>query len=318
MHLAASVAEDPDLLAIAMLARHGPVPNLFLAAVHDLLLKGHGPQLAAYYPTISGERALPPADAPPVFREFVMASIEELKPALQMRLVQTNEVRRAAMIYLALAWLRSTYGVRSSSLIEVGTSAGLLLAADRYSYRFGPVEAEVFHPSALNIEVEIRGVFEPPIGDLPEIVDRFGIDLKVLDANDEADRRWARAMIWGDQPERVERLERAIAEVRRMPARFVEGDANATLRPTLDSLPTGLPAIVFHSHALNQFTPADRERFDRLLCRASKDRDIYRISMEGFTAPPECVITTYRGGEAVSTTTVARYEPHGAWIEWLA
>ena len=286
--------------------------------MHDLLLQGRGEQLGAYYPTVSGQRAFDPSGAPAVFKRFVLDSVDALTPALQTRLVQTNEVRRAAMICLALAWLRSALGVESSALIEVGTSAGLLLAADRYDYRFGRVDVGASHPATLKIEVETRGSLEPPIGGLPEIVERIGIDLKVLNANDESDRRWVRAMIWGDQPERLKRFDRAIEEIRRTPVRFLEGDANAILPQALDSLPPRLPAVVFHSHALNQFSSAGRERFDQLLCRASIARDIYRISMEGFTAPPECVITIYRHGAATNSTTVASYEPHGAWIEWLA
>src|SRR6476646_6559141 len=69
--LAVGIAGDADLLAIAALARARPVPNLFLAAVHFLLLQGIARPLAAFYPDLVGDsQALASGDPFPLFREF--------------------------------------------------------------------------------------------------------------------------------------------------------------------------------------------------------------------------------------------------------
>ena len=47
--LALAVAGDSDLLALAAHGRNRPVPNLFFAAVHYLILKGTAHPLAALY-----------------------------------------------------------------------------------------------------------------------------------------------------------------------------------------------------------------------------------------------------------------------------
>ena len=52
--LSMGIAADPEILAIAAHALPGqPVPNLFLAAVHLLLLKGAEHPVSAFYPSIS-------------------------------------------------------------------------------------------------------------------------------------------------------------------------------------------------------------------------------------------------------------------------
>src|SRR5260221_12904147 len=52
--LSGAVAADPELLPLACHARRGqPVPNLFFAAIHFLLLKGMQHPLAAFYPSVS-------------------------------------------------------------------------------------------------------------------------------------------------------------------------------------------------------------------------------------------------------------------------
>ncbi len=53
--LSEGIANDPELLALAAEAESGPVSNLFLAAVHSLLLAGKRKphSLADFYPSVS-------------------------------------------------------------------------------------------------------------------------------------------------------------------------------------------------------------------------------------------------------------------------
>ena len=52
--LSVAVADDPELLMLASHAGRGqPVPNLFFAAIHFLLLKGVQHSLSTFYPSIS-------------------------------------------------------------------------------------------------------------------------------------------------------------------------------------------------------------------------------------------------------------------------
>jgi Uncharacterized protein conserved in bacteria (DUF2332) len=53
-HLVCSIAADHELLALAAHATQGqPAPNLLLAAVHFLLVKGQAAPLAQFYPSLT-------------------------------------------------------------------------------------------------------------------------------------------------------------------------------------------------------------------------------------------------------------------------
>lgn len=314
--LATAMAQDPALLDVATVARHGPVPNVFLAAVHDLLLQGHGVRLATFYPTLS-RSPRPPGDVHAVFSDFVLSSQDNLAPLLRERFVQTNEVRRAGVLFLALAWLAREHGLQRIGLIEVGASAGLLLAVDRYAYSFGSRWRAGSDDAELTIETELRGPGPVHPAGLPHIVERVGLDLHTLDLNDEANRRWLRALVWGDHPERLAILDRAITVACNVPVRLVEGDGNRLLPGVLATFPSDLPVVVYHSHALNQFSPAARETFVRILCDGSRGRAVYRIAMESLDGVPAAVASVYRDGNLDSSTALARYDAHGAWVAWL-
>ena len=73
--LSLGIAHDPEILAIATQAKRGqPVPNLFLAAVHFLLLRGV--QRTLWQPFIQAYRqsTSPSADPYPTFVPFVWST----------------------------------------------------------------------------------------------------------------------------------------------------------------------------------------------------------------------------------------------------
>ncbi|MEZ4524058.1 MAG: DUF2332 domain-containing protein [Thermomicrobiales bacterium] len=314
--LATAVAGDEDLLAIASVAEHGPVPNLFLAAVHDLLLRDHGEGLSEFYPTLA-TAPRPVSEAPAAFRAFVLCHAERIETTLRQRLVQTNEVRRASVLYLALAWLARRYGLSRIGLIEVGASAGLLLAVDRYDYSFKCGSPDGPPSSRFKIQTRVDGGPRAIAPDLPEIVERIGIDLNVLDIRDEADRRWLQALVWADQPERLVVLDRAMDVARDVPMTLLQGDANLLLPELLDRLPMSIPAVVFHSHTLNQFPAEAGARFKQALIDGSQARDVYRIAMEYEDSEPTLSVTAYLDGVGNEPTRLAHYDAHGSQVRWL-
>ena len=134
--LARAVATDRELLSLAAHAAPGqPAPNLFLAAVHHLLLGGADHPLRRFYPSVGGHGRGDPA---PAFRDFCRVHREYLAALLAARRVQTNEVRRCALLVPAIgaAWRRLEE--RPLALVEVGAAAGLNLGWDRYRYVYVP------------------------------------------------------------------------------------------------------------------------------------------------------------------------------------
>ncbi|HZU77421.1 MAG TPA: DUF2332 domain-containing protein, partial [Dehalococcoidia bacterium] len=194
--LCQATAADPELLAIAAQCRAGQQPtNLFLAAVHFLLLGGASPALAAFYPSVAGAAARNPDGVEPMFRSFCLAHREALAALVSTRLVQTNVVARSAALRLGLAVV-ARRSERPVTLLEVGCSAGVHLCFDRFEYRIAG-RSWGASGSPVQISSEWRGEAPPPDQDrLPALAGRLGVDLNPVDARDPEARRWLRALVW--------------------------------------------------------------------------------------------------------------------------
>ena len=320
--LASAIAGDGDLIAQAGHAPPGPTPNLFLAAVHYLLLKGVPHRLAAYYSTVS--RSAPIAGDPfHDFRAFCLEHSEQIRDILSTRKVQTNEVRRCGVLLPAFNHIASRGPGRPLALVEVGASAGLLLLWDQYEYAYSGEEIRYgIHGSTVLVEFAVRGRRRPPFPRiLPRVSRRIGIDLDPIDVRDSDQALWLQAFVWGDQPERAERLRLAIELASKQPLELLAGDALEVLPEAIAGLSPEAVPVVFHSHTLNQFSPENRRRFEEVLGRLSHGRRIYRLSLEGTGegAPIQSrmELTVLSNGQAVERWLLAYYEPHGEWIEWL-
>ena len=319
--LASGIAGDADLIALASQAPPGPTPNLFLAAVHYLLLKGTPHRLAAFYSTVSG---LPPAggDPFPDFRAFCLDHSEQIRFLLSTRKVQTNEVRRCGILLPSFNHIASRAPGRPLALVEVGASAGLLLLWDQYEYAYSGEENRYgVHGSTVLVECAVRGPRRPPFPSiLPRVSRRIGIDLDPVDVRDSDQALWLQAFVWGDQPERAERLRRAIELAATQPLELLAGDALEVLPEAIAGLSPDAVPVVFHSHTLNQFSPEARRQFEELLSHLSHGRRIYRLSLEGIAQgaaiQSHMDLTVSSDGRSYQRQ-LAHYEPHGEWIEWL-
>lgn len=97
VRLSLGIAGDPEILAFAAHARKGEkVPNLFLAAVHFLLLKGIQHPLSLSYKSSAGTADWA-EDPYPKFRSFCLEHIKEIRGLISTRSVQTNEVGRSVV-----------------------------------------------------------------------------------------------------------------------------------------------------------------------------------------------------------------------------
>lgn len=316
-HLCSSTADDDRLVEIVRAAPEGqPAPNLVLAAVHYLLLGGVEHELARYYASCA-EAPLPSERSYSAFRAFCLEHEEEIRELVATRRVQTNEVGRCAYLLPAFSIISQQQPERPLAIIEVGTSAGLLLNWDRYAYdlgvgtRYGDLDATV------QIKSEWRGLL-PPLATKhpPKVNDRVGIDLHLVDVNDEQESRWLRSLVWPDQPERMKLIDAAIQQFRRTPADLLEGDAFDLLPAAIESLPTESIACVFHCHTLNQFSADRRQDFAAMLSECSKQRPISQLSAEWILTPqPELRWIQWKEGHPTETL-LANVDHHGRWVEW--
>jgi hypothetical protein len=315
--LCLGIARDPDMLALAAQACNQPVPNLFLAAVHYLLLKGSQHPLAAFYPSVSND---PRSDEDPYphFRALCFEYRADILNLISTRRVQTNEVRRCAYLVLAFGLVAQRAPDRPLALVDIGASAGLNLLWDRYSYDYGDGRRVGDPNSPVQLACELRGDRHPPIpAALPKVAFRVGLDLNPIDARDPDAVLWFRALIWPEHQERVDRLLRAVQIARHEPPQLIAGDALETLPDVLAMIRQDLTVCLYHMHTINQFPQEARERLSALIAEHGAQRDLYRISSEGIGTPhTQLELVAFKRG--VKTEKVLAYvDSHGQWVEWL-
>lgn len=199
-------------------------------------------------------------------------------------------------------------------LLELGASAGLNLLPDRYDLRLGAVRTGT--PGApLVIAPRWTGP-DPPAGRL-SVADRAGVDLNPLPLA-EAGRMLA--YIWPDQPERLHRMQAALAIAAADPPAIVPGDA-ADFLESAPLLQPGAATLVFHSIAFQYFPPASRERIARRLEAAGATATPgaplawLRLEMADPVNPglPELRLRLWPGD---GDRLLGHAHPHGAFVQW--
>lgn len=340
LYVALCAAAADDDRALALLAEAPPEQrkaNLLLAALHERVLAGAAPELAAYYPSVGGERAPDRGLA-----AALSACLAREWPALVDRLrhgaTQTNEIGRCVAIWPALGAVAQASGRHELALLDFGCSAGLNLAVDQYALRYRSDDGGWHDRGAprdgRRAEVETRWLGAAP---LPEgagwrVVRRDGLDPAPVDVDDPHRLRWLQACLWPHDATRRERLARAAAQMRALPHRLQQADdCIAAIEPWLATLPAGVQPVLLTSWVLYYLSDADLARLratvDRLAHRhglAWLCGDLAALSARG-AVPPEPVLP--EGEPATSLTlwtlrlgdaerALAWSHPHGRWLAW--
>ena len=312
------ISRDERLLEIAAACREGQQPtNLLLGAVHYLLLTDPSQPLARWYPSISDDPRSP-TDVTDAFTDFCLGHHDELVELVSRRLVQTNEVKRSVALRLGLHAVAAD-GADSITLLEIGASAGLLLAFDRYGYRLGDRSGGASSP--LVLDVDWRGADPPPdLDDLPVIRQRLGVDLNPIDPSDQRERQWLRALVWPGQEQRARQLTQALDLLAEDPPHVVRGDAIDVLASLDGQVDTTRPVVVFHAATIAHIPGDRRPDLQRAIDALGEQRPVYHLSLEGTREPiPEL---DGKPGHLLSLTTPRASDPrhlaavdgHGEWI----
>ncbi|MGH3620224.1 MAG: DUF2332 family protein, partial [Sciscionella sp.] len=178
-HLALRAAEDAEVSGLLMAAgEQAARPTLLFAAAHRLVIAEPISELANYYPSVGGTYGVDGATWP-LFREFVLARADRMRALIAAHTTQTNEVRRAALIYPALV-LAAKQAKAPVGLLEVGASAGLLLGVDRYGYRYTLPDGEQLSAGPTKATLVLRTRLELADGaTLPALPKKLSIAGKV-------------------------------------------------------------------------------------------------------------------------------------------
>ena len=339
-HLSAHAADDDEVAGLLTAASSVEAANatLLLAAVQRVLQAEPFHELTNYYPSLGGSYG-PDNALWPMFRAFTLERAERVRSLISSRVTQTNEVRRAGLLYPAVAMVaKAARG--PVALLEVGTSAGLLLGMDTFSYRYQTEQGQVVAGptrSSVGLHCALAGATLPTIPKRLSVGARIGLDAHPVDLSDEDEYAWLEACIWPDQPERLRLFGAAAAAQRKSPPTLVRGDAVTDLRAVAAQLPSELPVVVITSNVLWLFDSSRRDAFLAELGALAGERPVWWVSAEGYRAAlapllPDRADLTSGPGEPTfgvlglvswkdgvpTARALARTAWHGERMEWLA
>lgn len=321
-HLLERAADDIDRggAFAAIVADHRGHPVLdalalrVLGAVHEAVLAGRAPGLAAFYPTAGGRWE--PEGAWRALVAFAEAECEWLRRIAASGSVQTNEVQRSAVLLPGFLRVAARTGL-PLRVREIGSSAGLNLAFDRYRYRLG---SHAWGPADSPLVLEADWEGPAPDLDAPlRVADRRGCDLAPVDLADPAARRRLEAFVWPDQCERLARLRAAAAVASSDPPRIDREPAGSWV--AREVAPHDRHATVCVHSVMWSYVPApERARITAAIeaagAAARPDAPVAWLRMEGASLEEtELRLRLWPGGD---DALLARAHYHGVRIRWLA
>ncbi len=249
---------------------------------------------------------------------------DELHTLLSHARLQTSEPGRCTALLPAFELVFRAGGRKPLALIEIGSSAGLLLNWMHYRYQYGEsiVAGSLSSPVQLQCALRCDQNQFPPLPEtIPPIALCQGIERFPVDLTNERDRRWLRACVWIDAEKRYRRLAAALLLARHYPPLVHTGEATDLLPALLETVTSDTTLCVFHSFALNQGPVQVKKQIISTLTAFSKRQTVYEISLE--VEPPHrplpwLELFVYRRGEQWSREHVATCALHGESIQWHA
>jgi len=231
---------------------------------------------------------------------------------------QTNEVGRASPMMAGLLLLAAEHRL-PFELIELGASAGLNLNLDRFGYRLGTTRAGD-SSSQVQLAPEWEGA-SPPAAPV-KVIDRRGVDQTPIRIGDPSSRERLIAYCWADRPERMARLEAAIALAETCRPPLEQGDAADFAEAQLATLqPDGVLRVLYHTIFWSYLPPDKQDRVRTALARAgvsatpSRPLAWLRYELNGDAGASELHLQCWPGGE---NRHLATGHPHGSHLLWLA
>jgi len=221
--------------------------------LHHSVLTGAAADLAAAYPARgapwSMDRIWPRA------RDWLAATDTDARAFLKSP-PQTNEVRRSIALLPGFLQLAAEFP-GPMHLLELGASAGLNQNWDRFGYR----TESWSRPGASEVMIDTVWTGPPPahLAAQPDVASRSACDQNPIDVSNPETALRLKSYVWPDQPERLARIDAAMALARETGVTVDRADATDWLAAKLQTRPaTGL-TVIYHSVFL-QYPPAEVRR----------------------------------------------------------
>lgn len=309
------IAKDRELLTlIQSIPGSQPKPNLFFASVQYLALKQNHP-LKTYYSLFDqSENYL--EESYFYLKEFVRLNEEALVKCFQTKLVQTNELNRSSYLYPILSEIAHETE-KSLTLIEIGTSAGLLLNLDYYKYEIKERD-QVLHFGNIesNVVVHAQNNGDPLTAIRPfEVRDRVGIDLNIVNLNEEEDYEWMQALIWPEQQSRKELLRKVRTLNKNIPKKLYAGDFLQVIPSFLQNIDSSTQVVIFHTHVANQFDESLKINLLTMINKMSEQHPIYHVYNNMYDRQLHIDCITHSNTE--EKKIINEIDGHGKYFSWI-
>ncbi len=247
-----------------------------LAGIYRIVLRGEAPELAAFYPTMGGERLA--TEVGPVLDRVLAEHIPELTAALDHP-PQTNEAGRSALLAIGLFEAARQHGIRQIRLLEPGASAGLNLNVAHYRFT-GPGWAWGPADSPLVLDTEAAGVHPEAVA----LVERRGCDVAPVEVRDPGSEIHLRSFVWPFDLRRDARFRAAWAVAQAHPPVVDRAPASAWLAEQLAVARPDLLTVVWQSITAQYWPAAESAVVREVVADARARMPLAHLTMEG--VPP--------------------------------
>lgn len=245
--------------------------------IHRLVLERRAGELATCYPSVGGTWHL--ETAWPLLERLLDERRDEIRDGLESP-PQTNEIGRAAALMGGLLRIGESYRL-PVRLLEIGSSGGLNLNADRFAYTSHNEVVQGPADSPVRLTDCWRG---RPVARWPDlaIVERVGSDVSPVDVGTTEGRIRLTSYVWPDQRLRLERLRTAFEVAARHPVQVRREDAVSFVRG-LD-LREGTTTVLWHSVMWQYLGREDRDeaaaRIEELGALATEESPFAHLAAE--------------------------------------
>ncbi|MDX6225415.1 MAG: hypothetical protein QOE64_1791 [Frankiales bacterium] len=290
-----------------------------LGAVHRLVLEGRAPDLAAHYPSVGG---VPGDGLWEVFRAAAVEHEADVRALLEIP-PQTNEVGRAAALVGGLMRLHDQTGL-PIRLLEIGSSGGLNLNADRFRYDLSPARCIGDRHSPVRLDRPWKGDESAwPTGEIPPIVERGGCDPDPVDTSTAEGQLTVTSYVWADQVTRFERLRAALDVAQRHPPGVDRATAGEWLRDRLRPEPI-VVTVLWHSVVWQYLSDDERAAVNAVLASAgaaaTASAPVAHLSLEPggklYVDKFAFVVTLRTWPHAPEPQVIATAAGHGPPVVW--
>jgi len=314
------ISKDDELTKIASYTKVGqPMPNIFLGAVHYLLMKNPQEELSKYYPTISQVENISeiPID---IFKIFCLKYEQEIIEIVSTKIVQTNVVNRCSYLFPIISHLAKKEN-KPTTIIDIGTSAGLTLNFDNYEYWLN--NKKVYGNGTVKIKSEIKEGKIENIEPIAVKLTKIGIDQNIITPLDIEEKLWLKALVWADHKERFDNMDKALDSKEIEQIIFNNGSSIQDFTNIIIDIPKEENLIIYSTHTLYQFNQEEKNQFYKMLDDLGEKRDFYFISAESTKTQLEkyktkntvVELTTFKNHKK-KEELIAETNGHGNWVSW--